>query len=70
MAQLELEKEFEMNYLGELHYCLGVEFERNKEACAITMGQMEAVLKHFNIEECKPIGTPFDVTSKLVKILG
>ena len=38
MAQVELDKEFEMNNLGKLHYCFGVEFEINKEACTITMG--------------------------------
>ena len=32
-------KEFEMNNLGELHYCLGVEFEKNREARIITMNQ-------------------------------
>ena len=26
----ELEKEFEMSDLGELHNCIGVEFERNR----------------------------------------
>ena len=29
---------------------------------------MEEVLKHFNIEECKPVGTSFDVNSKLLKL--
>jgi hypothetical protein len=36
------------------------------------MGQMrymKEVLKHFNIEECKPVGTSFDVNSKLLKLL-
>ena len=28
----ELEKKFEMRNFGELHYCLRVEFERNREA--------------------------------------
>lgn len=30
---------------------------------------LEEVLKHFNIEDCKPIGTPLDVNSKLLKLL-
>ena len=67
----ELDKEFEMNDLGELHYCIGVEFERNREARTIIMNQksyIEEILKHFNMEECKPVGTPFDVNSKLLKI--
>ena len=32
----ELEKEFEINDLGELHYCLGIEFERNKKPISST----------------------------------
>ena len=49
----ELEKEFEMIDLGDLHYCLGVEFERNREACIITMNQrsyIEEVSKRFNMK--------------------
>ena len=33
----ELKKEFEVSDVGELYYCLGVEFERNIKACTITM---------------------------------
>ena len=35
--KLELEKEFKMGDLGELHYYLEVEFERNREDRTITM---------------------------------
>jgi ATP-binding cassette subfamily B (MDR/TAP) protein 1 len=60
-----------MSDLGELHYCLGVEFERDRANHTITMSQrnyIEEVLKGFNMEECKPIGTPLDVNSKLLKL--
>jgi hypothetical protein len=60
------EDEFEMSDLGELHYCLGVEFKKDHVNRTITMSQskyIEEVLKHFNMEECKPIGTPLDVNS-------
>jgi hypothetical protein len=66
-----LEDEFEMSDLGELQYCLGVEFERDLANRTITMSQrkyIEEVLKRFNMEECKPIGTPLDVNSKLLKL--
>jgi hypothetical protein len=66
-----LEDEFEMSDLGGLHYCLGVEFERDRANRTITMSKskyMEEVLKRFNMEECKPIGTPLDVNSKLLKL--
>jgi hypothetical protein len=66
-----LEDEFEMSDLGELHYCLGVEYERDRANRTISMSQskyIEEVLKCFNMEECKPIGTPLDVNSKLLKL--
>ncbi len=67
-----LEDEFEMSDLEELHYCLGMEFERDRANCTITMSQskyIEEVLKRFNMEECKPIGTSLDVNSKLLKLM-
>ena len=47
-------------------------FERNGEAHTITMNQksyIEEILKRFNMEKCKLVGTPFDVNSKLLKFL-
>jgi hypothetical protein len=67
-----LEDEFEMSDLGDLHYCLGVEFERDRANCTITMSQskyIEEVLKRFNMEECKPIGILLDMNSKLFKLI-
>ncbi len=55
-----------------LHYCLGVEFERDRANCTINISQskyIEEVLKRFNMEECKPIGTLLDVNSKLLKLI-
>ena len=60
-----------MNHLEKLHYFLGVRFERNKEACTIAMNQnnhIDEVLKHFNMEECQPVRSPFDANSKLLKL--
>ena len=57
-----------MSDIGVLHYCLGMEFEMNREVRTITMNQksyIEEVLKRFNMEECKPVGTLFDVNLKL-----
>ena len=33
------------------------------------MSYIEEVLKRFNMEKCKPVGTPFDVNSKLLIFL-
>ena len=68
----KLKKEFKMSNFKELHYYLGVNFERNKEAHTIPMNQrsyIEQVLKRFNMEKCKPVGTLFDANSKLLKLL-
>lgn len=67
----KLEKEFEMSDLGELHYCLGVEFTRNRVSKTITLSQskyIEEVLKRFNMQDCKPIGTPLEANLKLMKL--
>jgi len=67
----KLEKEYEMSDLGELHYCLGVEFARDCANKTITMSQrkyIEGVLKRFNMEDCKPIGTPLESNLKLMKL--
>ena len=66
-----LEREYKMSDLGELHFCLGVEFVRNRATHAITMNQFKYVvdfLKRFGLEDCKTVGTPLDVNSKLVKL--
>jgi hypothetical protein len=68
----KLNAEFKMSDLRELMYCLGVEFKRDCKARTITMSQrkyIKEVLKRFNMEECKPIGTPLDVNVKLLKLL-
>ena len=55
----------------ELYYCLRIEFERNREDRTITMNQrsyIEGVLKQFNMKECKLVGTPSNVNSKLLKL--
>ena len=51
----ELEHEFEMSDLGELHFCLGVEFERNRTRRTITMSQkkyIEEVQGHAHLSRC------------------
>lgn len=48
-----------------------MEIEKNRETQNITMSQMsciEKILKHFIIKKCKPVGSPFDVNLKLLKL--
>ncbi|KAJ3646209.1 hypothetical protein Zmor_023804 [Zophobas morio] len=61
-------KEFEVKKLGNVGYCLGVEFEVEKSK--ITMHQRRYILdllKRFGMENCNPISTPMDPQTKLVK---
>ena len=51
----QLEKKFEMSDIGELNFCLGVQFQRDRKTHTITMSQtsyIEEVLRRFNIEDC------------------
>jgi len=59
----ELSQKFEMKDLGELHFFLGMEVERNYDEQLLHINQikyLKEILKHFRMEECKPIGVPFD----------
>jgi len=67
-----LKSECDMSNFGELHYYFRTEFQQQWNPCTITMSQskyIEEVLKQFNMEGCKPIGIPFDMHLKLVKLM-
>ena len=60
-----------MSDLGELYFCLGVEFVRDRATRTISMNQTKYVmdvLKRFGMEDCKPVVTPLDVNCKVVKL--
>jgi hypothetical protein len=64
----ELNQKFEMKDLGELHFFLGMEVERNRDERFLRINQikyLKEILKCFRMEECKPIGVPFDPKVKL-----
>jgi hypothetical protein len=64
----ELNQKFEMKDLGELHFFLGMEVERNRDERLLHINQikyLKEILKRFRMEECKPIGVPFDPKVKL-----
>ena len=54
---------FEMDDRGELHYVLGMTVRRNRHFKALTIDQnvyLQKFLKHFRMEDCKPISTPLE----------
>ena len=67
----ELSKRFEMEDLGEIHYCLGMTIKRDRNAKVMMIHQksyLEAVLKKFGMQHCKPISTPMNPNAKFEKL--
>lgn len=63
-----LDEEFTIKDLGEIKYCLGIEFARNEGT--LTMHQSSyimEILDRFGMTDCRPVGTPMDSNVKLVK---
>jgi hypothetical protein len=53
-----------------LAYCLGIQIRRDRENRILWMSQEKYIgdiLKRFNMEDCKPVGTPMDTSIKLTK---
>jgi len=51
-----------------MHLFLGMEVERNHDEQLLHINQikyLKEILKHFRMEDCKPIGVPFDPKVKL-----
>lgn len=66
----ELSKCFKMKDLGQLRYCLGIEFEQNEKENTICLSQrkyIQDLLERFNMEDCKPAATPVNMGLKLSK---
>lgn len=67
----KLHEEFDIKDLGEVHFFLGVHIERDRATCTIILDQhkyIEEVLERFGMADCKPIGTPLDAKTQLVKL--
>jgi hypothetical protein len=66
----ELSRKFEMKDLGDLHFFLGMEVERDHAQHSLyinQIGYLKKILKSFRMEDCKAIEVPFDPKSKLKK---
>ncbi len=59
----ELGKHVEVTDLGELHWLLGMEVKRDREARSIHLSQLsyiDSILCRHNLDEAKPLTTPMD----------
>lgn len=65
-----LAKRFDIKDMGKLHYFLGMKVIHNTEANKVWIGQpayTQNILQKFGMENAKPVKTPVDTSTKLVK---
>ncbi len=66
----ELSRKFEMKDFSDLHFFLDMEVERDRAQCLLyinQIGYLKEILKRFRMEDCKAIGVPLDLKTKLKK---
>ena len=66
-----LSSRFEMEDLGEANFCLGMSIKRDRSNGLLNINQrayLEAVLKRFGMDDCKPVTTPLEVGTKFEKL--
>jgi hypothetical protein len=66
----ELSRKFEMKDLGDLHFFLGMEVERDRAQRLLyinQIGYLKEILKRFRMEDCKAIKVPLYPKTKLKK---
>jgi len=67
----KLRQHFDVRYLDEVHYCLGMEFHRTERGIHINQkGYVDELFKKYGMSDCKPVGTPMDVNIRLNKSEG
>lgn len=64
----KLMRSFEMRDLGDLKYCLGIEFTRHQNGFSVNQRKyIEELLEKFNIKDCPDVKTPMQPGLKLEK---
>jgi Reverse transcriptase (RNA-dependent DNA polymerase) len=66
----DLSRRFAMKDLGEAHWVLGIQIDRDRTARSLSISQREYVLKvleRFGMSECKSVVTPLESSVKLSK---
>ena len=65
-----LSRKFDMKDMGRLHYFLGMTVVQNETEGYTLIGHpsyTENLLKKFGMQDCKPVHTPVDMNTKLIK---
>jgi len=67
----DLQKEFALKDLGDLHYFSGIEVKRSKNELVLTQERYAAdLLQRSGLSNCKAIDTPLYSTEKLSAVNG
>ena len=67
----DLNKEFALKDLGDLHYFLGIEVTKVSNGIILTQEKYaNDLLKRVNMSNCKPVSTPLSVSEKLTLYEG
>jgi histone deacetylase 1/2 len=62
----DLEADFALKDLGDLHYFLGIEVKRNHDGLVMSQQRYATdIVKRANMWNCKPMDTPISATEKL-----
>ncbi|GJZ15626.1 retrovirus-related pol polyprotein from transposon TNT 1-94 [Tanacetum coccineum] len=64
----QLAREFEMKYLGPANKILGMQIHQDRVSRKICLSQksyVKKILQRFNMQDCKPVSTPFPTNVKL-----
>jgi hypothetical protein len=63
-----MESEFEISMIGELSFFLGLQITQRSEGMFISQEKyLREMLKRFQMEDSKPVGTPMVIGCKLRK---
>jgi hypothetical protein len=66
-CKMKLTAEFEMKYLGLMHYFLGIEVWQSPEKIFLNQGKYAVeILNRFDMLECKSMNTPMETKLKLL----
>lgn len=67
----DLEKDFALKDLGDLHYFLGIEVKKNSQGLVLSKERYATeVLKRVGMAKCKPTNTPLSTSEKLSSTQG
>jgi hypothetical protein len=67
----DLEREFDLKDLGDLHYFLGIEVKKCTDGLVISQERYAAdIVKQAGMDKSKPVDTPLSTSEKLSAVEG